>query len=505
MNRTGQGACILPHGVLFRGNSEANIRKYILNRGYIKGIIGLPTNLFFGTGIPACIIVLDKTEAANRKGIFMIDAKTGFTKDGPKNRLREQDVRRIMDVWAAQKNVLHYARFVEMDEIIRNEYNLNIPRYIESVDTEIVQDIEAHLKVGLPVHDVDQMQYYWDACPELREALFMPHPTQKNYLALRCDKEDVRATVKQHPDFVAQDNNYKAHFNQWCNLVSPTLYNLSIGTKPKQLIQQLSDAILSGFANDTFLVDAYDVYEQLLTYWNETLQDDSYIIATDGWKAELYTPQPAAKKNKDGSYKTVKEKKAATPEDVVCDLLPVSVVIDNCFSELKMLIQTAEERIAENEAQLTELQEEEAENYLDPTNFSNSTLNDGNVRKRIKELNNKSKKEIKVLEHYLDLKAEIADAKRVLKVLKYELLTQLAEKYAQLTEAKIKALVVEKKWFATLATRLDDEMQRISQTLTANISDLAERYEQTLPAIDLNIRELKDKVKNHLSLMGFNW
>jgi len=507
MNRTGQGACILPHGVLFRGNAESNIRKYILKRGYIKGIIGLPANLFFGTGIPACIIVLDKTEAANRKGIFMIDAKAGFTKDGPKNRLREQDVRRITDVWAAQKNVPHFARFVENEEIVRNYYNLNIPRYIESVETEIVQDIEAHLKGGLPVHDVDQLQNYWSACPALREALFMPHPAQKSYLALRCAKEDIRATVKQHRDFIAQDNNFKAHYQHWCDLVLPTLYNLSIGAKPKQLIQQLEDTILSGFTNDTFLVDAYDVYEQLLTYWNETMQDDAYIIAIDGWKAELYTPQPAAKKAKDGTIKAVKEKKAATPDDVVCDLLPVSVVIDAFFNELKTLIQAAEERIAENEAQLNELLEEEAENYLDADTFENKTLSDGNVKKKLKELKGKAntKKEIEVLEQYLNLKEEIADAKRVQKVLKYELLTKLVDKYKQLTEAEIKELVIEKKWVASLAARLDGEMQRISQMLTTSISDMAERYGQTLPEIDNVISGLEGKVKKHLAVMGFNW
>ena len=507
MNRTGQGACILPHGVLFRGNAESTIRKYILKRGYIKGIIGLPANLFFGTGIPACIIVLDKTDAANRKGIFMIDAKTGYTKDGPKNRLREQDVRRITDVWAAQKNVPYFARFVENEEIIRNDYNLNIPRYIESVDSEIVQDIEAHLKGGLPVHDVDQLQNYWSACPALREALFMPHPVQKRYLALRCANEDVRATVKQHPDFIAQDNNFKAHYQQWCDLVSPALYSLSIGAKPKQLIQQLGDTILSGFNNDTFLVDAYDVYEQLLTYWNETMQDDAYIIAIEGWKAELYTPQPAAKKNKDGSFKAVKEKKAATPDDVVCDLLPVSVVIDAFFIELKILIQAAEERIAENEAQLNELLEEEAENYLDADTFENKTLSDGTIKKKLKDLKGKAntKEEVKVLERYLTLKEEIADAKRVQKVLKYELLTKLVDKYKQLTEAEIKELVIEKKWFASLSARLDGEMQRISQTLTTSISDLAERYGQTLPEIDKEISGLEDKVKKHLTAMGFNW
>lgn len=507
LNRTGQGACILPHGVLFRGNSEAEIRKYILNRGFIKGIIGLPANLFFGTGIPACIIVLDKTEAANRKGIFMIDAKDGYAKDGPKNRLREQDVRRITDVWNAHKDVPHYARFVPMDEIIRNDYNLNIPRYIETMDTEIMQDIEAHLKGGLPVHDVDQLQHYWDACPNLRDALFMPHPERKGYLALRCAKEDIRTIIKQHPGFISQEINYNAHFQQWQKQVSPTLYQLNIGNKPKELIQYLGNTILENFNHDTFLVDAYDVYEQLLTYWNETMQDDCYLIAANGWKAEVYTPQPAAKKNKDGTQKISKEKKAATPDDIMCDLLPVSIVINTFFPELKTLLQTAEERIAEFEAKLSELIEENSDNYLDTSNFDNDSLNEGNVKKRIKELKGKpgTKDEVKVLEQFLTYKEEIADGRRVSKALKYELLIKLLDKYNKLTEKETRELVIEKKWFVSLATRLDSEMQRISQSLTICVNDLAERYAQPLPEINKDIDSLKSKVDQHLISMGFKW
>lgn len=504
-NRTGQGACILPHGVLFRGNAEATIRKYIVEKGFIKGIIGLPANLFYGTGIPACIIVLDKKDAPNRKGIFMIDAKAGFAKDGPKNRLREQDVRKIVDTWEAQKPVLHYARFVEKEEIVRNEYNLNLPRYIESEDTEILQDIEAHLKGGLPQHDIDQLQHYWDACPALKEALFVPIAERTGYYRLKCTKEQIRETIQQHPDFMAQDERYKAHFNQWKDQVSPMLYGLNAESKPKKLIQELGDLLLKTFASDTFLVDAYDVYEQLLTYWNETMQDDAYLIVSDGWEANLYTPQPAAKKDKNGNLKPVKVRKATTPDEVVCDLLPVSVVIDEYFADMKALILAAEEKIAEGEISLNELLEEEAENYLDSSNFANDTINDGNVKKRIKELKGKAsaKEEIKVLERYLELKEDIADGKRVLKALKYELLEMLIKKYDQLTETETKQLVVEKKWFATLADRLDNEMQQISQNLTTRASELVERYEQILSAIDADIVDLEEKVKKHLALMGF--
>lgn len=505
MNRTGQGACILPHGVLFRGNAEATIRKNIVDKGVIKGIIGLPANLFYGTGIPACIIVLDKKDAAARKGIFMIDAKAGYAKDGPKNRLREQDVRKITDAWEAQKPIAHFARFVEKEEIVRNDYNLNLPRYIESEDTEIVQDIEAHLRGGLPKHDIELLQHYWEACPGLKDALFTPDMQREGYLKLQCATEQIREMVQMHPDFIAQDEHYKAHFSEWKVQVSELLYGINADTKPKNLIQELGDALLEKFASDTFLVEAYDVYEQLLTYWNETMQDDAYLIATDGWKAELYTPQPAAKKDKEGNLKKVKEKKAATPEDVVCDLLPVSVVIDEYFAEMKALILAAEEKIAEGETALNELLEEEAENYLDSSNFANDTINDGTIKKRIRDLKGKpdAKAEIKVLEKYLTLKEDIADGKRVQKALKYELLEMLVKKYAALTEDETRRLVVENKWLATLAALLESEMQQISQNLTTRVSELAERYAQTLSDIDADMVNLEEKVKKHLALMGF--
>lgn len=505
MNRTGQGACILPHGVLFRGNAEATIRRHIVDKGVIKGIIGLPANLFYGTGIPACIIVLDKKAAATRKGIFMIDAKAGYAKDGPKNRLREQDVRKITDIWEAQKPIAHYARFVEKEEIVRNEYNLNLPRYIESEDTEIVQDIEAHLKGGLPKHDIELLQHYWEACPGLKDALFTPDTQRDGYMKLQCTNGQVRETIQQHPEFIAQDERYKAHFNKWKAEVADMLYGMSADTKPKTLIQELGDLLLEKFASDTFLVEAYDVYEQLLTYWNETMQDDAYLIAADGWKAELYTPQPTAKKDKEGNLKKVKEKKAATPEDVVCDLLPVSVVIDVYFSEMKALILAAEEKIAEGETALNELLEEEADNYLDSSNFANDSINDGTIKKRIRDLKGKTdaQAEIKLLEKYLTIKEDIADGKRVQKALKYKLLVMLVTKYENLTEAETKQLVVENKWMATLATLLESEMQQISQNLTTRVSELAERYEQTLSAIDAEIVNLEEKVKKHLALMGF--
>lgn len=500
LKQTGCAACILPHGVLFRGNAEAQIRKYLVaERRYIKGIIGLPANLFFGTGIPACIIIIEKSEAAGRKGVFMIDAKNGYIKDGSKNRLREQDIRRIVDVWQSQRDVPHFARFVPMDEIERNDYNLNIPRYVSAPDTEILQDISAHLNGGLPKHDIDQLAVFWDVCPSLRSALFCKHPTHEGYYSLNCEQDSVRDTVAINTDFQKQCELFKRSFTDWCDKHRNELNSLVQGFAPKEIIEQLGNSLLKIFGADKSLVDAYDVYDCLMNYWSETMQDDCYIISSIGWAVQLYTPQPASKKND-----KKREKKAATPEDIVCDLLPVSIVIDEYFADKRDLIIAAEEVLAQNETQLTELIEEQADNYLDEDNFPNSKLTDPNVKKRIKTLDKETDaEEIVILQQYLDLRGNISLNKKLIKELKYNLLIAIVDKYSTLLEEDIKRLVIEKKWFASLGSRLDGEMQRISQQLTSKVSALAERYAQTLPEIDSEIAELEAKVTNHLKLMGY--
>ncbi|MFV9677953.1 MAG: type I restriction-modification system subunit M, partial [Methanosarcinales archaeon] len=274
----GKGAIILPHGVLFRGNLEAEIRKNIVCNGIIKGIIGLPANLFYGTGIPACIIVVDKENADNpQKGIFMIDASKGFVKDGNKNRLREQDIHKIVDVFNKQTEVPKYARKVSVAEIEQNEYNLNIPRYIDSQEPEDRQDIEAHLLGDIPRQDIDDLDKYWHVCPALKDALFTKS-SRDGYLKLKISEDEIKHTIFAHPEFVCYIQAVNTVFRDWQKLNAPILERVGIGTKPKEVIRKLSDGILLSFA-DINLVDKYEVYQHLMTYWLETMQDDAYQIA----------------------------------------------------------------------------------------------------------------------------------------------------------------------------------------------------------------------------------
>ena len=198
----GKGAIVLPLGVLFRGNSEADIRKKIIQKGYIKGIIGLPPNLFYGTGIAACLVILDKEDAEHRKGIFMIDASKGFIKDGNKNRLREQDIHKIVDTFNNRIEIEKYSRMIPHSEIAdpKNDYNLNIPRYIDSQEPEDIQDIEAHLLGGIPKRDIDDLEDYWKVYPTLKDNLFI-NSKRKNYYNLNLNKDEIKSTIFNHPEF----------------------------------------------------------------------------------------------------------------------------------------------------------------------------------------------------------------------------------------------------------------------------------------------------------------
>ena len=245
LKSTGKGACILPHGVLFRGNAEADIRRALVRKGYIKGIIGLPANLFYGTGIPACIIVVDKQDAHARKGIFMIDASAGFMKDGPKNRLRAQDIHQIVDVFNRRLEVPQYSRMVPVEEIERNEFNLNLPRYIDSQQAEDLQDIEGHLRGGIPERDVDALCRYWKVCPNLRQVLFKAN--RPGYVDLAVDKTVIKSTIYGHPEFATFIKGMNAHFAVWRDKSAKTLRQLQAGCHPKQVIAALSEDLLAHY------------------------------------------------------------------------------------------------------------------------------------------------------------------------------------------------------------------------------------------------------------------
>jgi len=532
----GKGAVILPHGVLFRGNAEAEIRQNLIRKGIIKGIIGLPANLFYGTGIPACLIVLDKENAESRKGIFMIDASKGFVKDGNKNRLREQDIHKIVDVFNKQIEIPKYSRMIPVAEIEEKEFNLNIPRYIDSTEPEDIQSIEAHLQGDIPNADIDALQNYWTVYPSLKNHLF-GKSTRANFSKLNIAKDGIKQNIFSHPEFVAYSDKVNEVFTTWKTKVTPTLkggsgsllFGEGWGGSPKKLIHTLCEDLLDAFSN-LQLIDKYDVYQHLLTYWMETMQDDCYLIIGDGWKAGNEVEW--TKKEFEGK------------------LIPKKLLIGHYFEAEQKAIEQLESLQTLHATSQQELEEEHGgeEGYF--ADFDK--VNKASIQKRLKELTAPQLKikhtgttfpmaaepepaygEITVLEQYLKLSDEQTEASRKLKEAKAELDKKLLAKYGivqalhvktlhvqtlhatspqeaappitALTEAEIKQLVVDEKWIATIEHTVKNEMQRISQRLTQRIKELADRYDTPMPKLLDEVSLLEEKVNTHLAKMGFAW
>jgi type I restriction enzyme M protein len=609
MNSTGKAAIILPHGVLFRGNAEAVIRKQLVRSGYLKGIIGFPANLFYGTGIPACVLVLDKENAQARKGIFMLDAAKGFIKDGNKNRLREQDIHRIVDTFNTLTNVPGYARMVPFDEISgpKNDYNLNLPRYIDTSEPEDLHDIHAHLNGGIPVRDIDGdasalppipgLSSYWQALPGLRQALFKPN-AQAGYADLAVESGVLKTTILEHPEFASFRRTINGLFAQWREQNTPVFKAFDIDNNPKELITKVGEDLLETFRKAP-LLDPYDIYQHLMDYWAETLQDDTYEITADGW---VVKPKRIVEEITSG-----KKKGQTKDKGWACDLIPKPYIVARYFSEEQATLDALQAELESTISRLTELEEEHGgdegvlrdvvtkgdaqEDFIqtildalkddDPGQHAHYTqlkaeldtgeselaelsqfacmaplknakgklaLKDVKSRhnstgnsdekyvlgryleadkaskqnsKQLKALLNELEAEyrtqlaieplreqltdLKVIADYLELTDKQAELKKDVKEQDAALDLLAYNQYAKLSVEEIKTLVVNDKWLAALEALVKNELERVSQTLTGRVRQLADRYAAPLPELTQRVEALSAKVDEHLKKMGASW
>lgn len=478
LKSTGKGAVILPHGVLFRGNAESVIRKNIIRKGYIKGIIGLPANLFYGTGIPACIIVVDKENAASRSGLFMIDASKGFIKDGNKNRLRHQDIHKIVDVFNKHVEVSKYSRMVSLGEIEANDYNLNIPRYIDSSEPEDLQDIEAHLKGGIPNVDVENLSAFWEVFPSLQKQLF-DIGERTGYCKMKIAATEVKSAIFNHSEFEIFTQSIDQLFQNWKANNITLFKDIDQHTKPKELIEKLSENLLHTFKK-VKLIDPYDVYQHLMAYWSDIMQDDVYLIVADGWLI-----------GNDGSN----------------GLIPSELIVANYFDVDVEIIEKYE---AEQDAishQMEEMDEEQGgeEGLLFEAKNEKGNLNKASINARLKEIKKDAdaQDEREQLHLFLNLLEKESIANKQAKDARSLLASKVATQYKKLTAEEIKFLVIEKKWLSALADNVQTELDRISQSLTGRIKQLAERYGTTLPQLETDFASLNAKVNTHLLKMGY--
>lgn len=501
----GKAAVILPHGVLFRGGSEAEIRKNLVKKGYIKGVIGLPSNLFYGTGIPACLIVIDKENAESRKAIFIIDASKGFMKDGPKNRLRDQDIHKIVDTFNKQLELPKYSRIVPISEIEEKEFNLNIPRYIDSQEEEDIQDIEAHLQGGIPDADINELQAYWNVYNLMRSDLFEPH-SRKGYCQLKIAKENIKSTIFNHPEFTAYSEKVNNVFSNWKKNILPELKNIQKGVNPKKFIHEISESLLEAFGS-LKLIDNYDVYQHFMVYWNDIMQDDVYVISDDGWGAgrEVYRIMKQTKQ-KDGKTKS---KEIDGIEGIESKLLKPYLLINEYFKSEKIELENLEVERDSITAELDAMEEEHGgeEGLLVDAKNDKDKITAASAKDRLKTIkgNKNDAEEITLLEHFLKQSDKITEINKKIKSLQKTLEKEVWDKYKTLTDNEIKDLVVDLKWILNLENSVQNEMQRISQRLTQRIKELVDRYETPLPLQLNEVKSLEEKVNAHLSKMGFKW
>ena len=486
LKSTGKGACILPHGVLFRGGAEGVIRSELIRSGYLKGIIGLPANLFYGTGIPACILLLDKDNASARKGVFMIDASKGFIKDGPKNRLRERDLHRIVDVFTNAETHPGYSRLVPHDEIAKNDFNLNLPRYIDTQEAEDIQDIGGHLHGGIPTRDIDALGDYWTICPELRAALFKPN--RLGYHDLLVESGLIKAAIHGHPQFAAFIAGLEAHFAKWRKAAAISLRELKLDCLPKEVIHAQSERLLA-HAEGQPLIDPYAVYQHLMDYWAETMQDDCYIIAADGGVAKTARILETDKKGK------------TRDKGWTCDLVPKPLIVARYFSKEQAAIEAQQAALEATTASLAELEEEHGgeEGFLGALD----KIAKAEVSARLRDIkgDKEATDEATILQQWLKLNSEEAELRRGIREADAVLDKLAHDKYPELTKVETQTLVVDDKWLAEIAAAVQGELDSVSHTLTGRVRLLADRYAAPLAQIVDEVAALAARVDMHLNKM----
>ncbi|GAA6968490.1 type I restriction-modification system subunit M [Helicobacter pylori] len=472
---TGKGAVILPHGVLFRGNAEGVIRKNLLTKGYIKGVIGLAPNLFYGTSIPACVIVLDKENARARKGVFMIDASKDFKKDGNKNRLREQDVQKMIDTFNALKEIPYYSKMVSLEEISANDYNLNIARYIatkQESEKDLFALINSHKASYLPQNEIEAYAPYFQVFKELKNTLFKKSD-KEGYYALKTECENIKDLITQSSEFQAFHASVLNAFDR-LNLFE-TFDHLEPGFNPKTLIESVCSKVLKEFEKVEIL-DKYGVYQLFKDYYNEVLQDDWFLLSFNDFLSakELRKLNPLKDKNKKANY-------LEEPDFVIqktyykSDLIPKNLIEQRFFEKEAKELEELENALNEKEADFEEFIEEHSNN--EEGLFYELKINESVLKKELKNATDLEDK--KILKTALELLEAKNKALKMKNKAHEELELKAFHQYKNLKLDEIKDLIIQDKWLKSLKNALENKILNAS---TLSLVPLMESFQATLTA-----------------------
>ncbi|PUD08355.1 type I restriction-modification system subunit M [Helicobacter pylori] len=497
LKNTGKGAVILPHGVLFRGNAESVIRKNLLTKGYIKGVIGLAPNLFYGTSIPACVIILDKENAHARKGVFMIDASKDFKKDGNKNRLRDQDVQKMIDTFNAYKEIPYYSKMVSLEEISANDYNLNIPRYIatkQELEKDLFALINSHKASYLPKNEIEAYDPYFRVFKELKNTLFKKSD-KEGYYALKTECENIKELITQSLEYQTFHASVLRAFDR-LDLFT-TFNDLEPVFNPKTLIESVCSKVLKEFEKIEIL-DKYGVYQLFKDYYNEVLQDDWFLLSLNGFRStkELRKLNPLKDKNKKANY-------LEEPDFVIqktyykSDLIPKNLIKQRFFEKEAKELEELENALNEKEAHFEEFIEEHSnEEGL----FDGLKINESVLKKELKNATDSEDKEI------LKTALELLEAKNKALKMKNKAYEELELKafhqYKNLEINEIKDLIIQDKWLNSLKNALENKILKRINAFASALNEIISSYSNSLLELNKEVKESESKVLEHLKDLG---
>jgi type I restriction-modification system, M subunit len=463
---------VLPHGVLFRGGEEGEIRKNLIEKNKIDTIIGLPANIFYGTGIPTIIMVLKQKRINN--DILIIDASKGFMKEGKNNKLRASDIKRIVDVVTARESVCKFSRVVSRGEIRKNDYNLNIPRYVDSSEEAESWDIYASMFGGLPISEIDKLDKYWKAFPLLREELF--ENNSKGYCQLA--RNDIKKSIKEHSDV----KNFEKKFQKAFQSFDKYLYDkLIVNINDSSILkseEMLSEEMFKRL-EDIPLIDKYEAYQLLDDDWTE-IAVDLEIIQTEGTEAIKKVDPLMVTKKKGGKEQEVQDGWKG-------HIIPFELVQNTILLEEKERIKDKENRLSEIASEYEEIFDSltEEEKGFDFVSEDGWVISE--VKRALKsdsiELETKEKLETiaKINDEEKSLKAEIKTKSASLETKTKDIIENLSD--GQASE------LLKAKWIIPLIQNIMQLPDRIIKELVANIELLEKKYETTFEEIENEITE----------------
>lgn len=471
---------VLPHGVLFRGGEEGEIRKNLIEHNHIDAIIGLPANIFFGTGIPTIVMVL-KQKRINTD-VLIIDASKGFIKEGKNNKLRASDIKRISDTVIKRESIEKFSRVVTIEEIRSNEYNLNIPRYVDASERTETWDIYASMFGGIPKSELDELKDEWLAFPELRNALFTD--TDTPYVQLATD--DLKAAIKGHPDVLQFKAAFTAAFSDFKEYLKNELINKMTEIAVSQEETILSDYIFERLKSIP-LIDKYEAYQLLDDEWCK-IAVDLEMIQTEGFSATKKVDPNIVLKKKDGKDQEVQE-------GWIGHIMPFELVQDTLLQKESRELRRNEARLSEIPSEYEEIADALTEEEKDGDYYAGEAFVPKEVTKKLKELKADPSAEATVLKEKL---ARVEKLVREEKELKAQIRKDAAALHA-LTKDTIERLsdeqiyqLLEKKWILSLTTNLDNLPDRIIDSLINKIQSLHDKYAVTYFEIEKQIKETED-------------